>query len=183
MLFCTVEGCIKERRASGMCWMHYERVKKYGDPNGGGRNHGPIEDRFRTKFTPAGEHECWNWQGAKTGKGYGVIQEAGKGSRLLLAHRVSHEIHKGPVPDGLLVLHSCDNRLCVNPAHLSAGTQSQNILDAFARGRKVSGAKLSADQVKAIRVSAASHRALAAEYGCARSLVQRIKSGAARKDV
>jgi len=183
MLFCTVEGCTKEKRCAGMCWTHYERLKKYGDVNGGTRNHGPVKDRFLTKFVQGTGGECWNWSGARTSKGYGMIQEGGKGSKHLLAHRLSYEIHKGPIPDGMIVMHACDNRQCVNPAHLSAGTQSRNILDAFARGRKVNKPKLTPEQVQAIRASSASHRALAAEYGCARSLVHRIKCGAARKDV
>lgn len=55
---------------------------------------------------------------------------------MLLAHRVSYELHHGPIPQGALILHSCDNPGCVNPAHLRAGTQSENILEAFAKGRK-----------------------------------------------
>jgi hypothetical protein len=55
--------------------------------------------------------------------------------RHLLAHRFSYEMHVGPIPDGMMVLHSCDNSRCVNPAHLSIGTQTENMLDMHKRNR------------------------------------------------
>jgi hypothetical protein len=54
---------------------------------------------------------------------------------MVSAHRFSFEIHHGAIPDGLDVLHSCDNKPCVNPAHLRAGTPSENMREAYARGR------------------------------------------------
>ena len=82
---------------------------------------------------------CHTWTGAtlRPGHGrlpYGAVKVDGV---KRLAHIVSHEIHKGPVPDGLIVMHACDVAGCVNPAHLSAGTRSQNLRDAHARGRRV----------------------------------------------
>ena len=75
---------------------------------------------------------CWEWTAGRMTSGYGLVQTtAGR----LGAHRASWEIHRGPIPDGLMVLHSCDNKLCVNPAHLSLGTHRQNTIEAMERRR------------------------------------------------
>lgn len=78
---------------------------------------------------------CWEWTAARSADGYGVIGAGGRGGPLLRAHRVSYEIHNGPVPIGMYVCHHCDNPPCVRPDHLYAGTNQQNQLDAVKRGR------------------------------------------------
>lgn len=96
-----------------------------------------LEDRF---FTKVHKNEgCWNWSGATMPNGYGLIRSAGgRGGNTTLAHRVSYEIHSGSkIPNGLYVLHRCDNRRCVNPEHLFLGTQKDNIRDMIAKGRGV----------------------------------------------
>lgn len=75
---------------------------------------------------------CWNWTGA-TQRGYGVVRID---KAYLRAHRVAWEWANGvPVPDGLYILHDCDNRLCVRPDHLRAGTASDNTIDMMRKGR------------------------------------------------
>ena len=93
---------------------------------------------------------CWNWLQGKNGKGYGrisclVIDDNGEVKKSQqLAHRVSWLLHRGPIPKGegahgTVVMHTCDNPACVNPAHLRLGTQSDNVKDMVVKGRKVSG--------------------------------------------
>lgn len=77
---------------------------------------------------------CWNWIGASLPRGYGRFYFRGKPR---YAHRVSLELHGVEVPDGLNVLHACDNPRCVNPNHLSVGTQQDNMRDARDKGRIV----------------------------------------------
>lgn len=76
---------------------------------------------------------CWYWTGSLNMWGYGMI---GVSDKLKGAHRVSYELYKGKIPDGLFVLHSCDNRACVNPDHLRIGTQLDNLLEMQDKGRK-----------------------------------------------
>lgn len=99
-----------------------------------------IADRFwaRVKKAPKGSKGCWVWMGS-TNKGYGQIGCNGFSKRPLATHRVSWELHYGPIPKGKHVLHSCDNRPCVRPDHLFLGNQVINNADRKAKGRTAVG--------------------------------------------
>lgn len=89
----------------------------------------PLRSRFDAKVERTAS--CWLWRGM-TAHGYGYIWNDGKMHR---AHRVSYELHVGDVPSGMIVMHSCDVRNCVNPDHLSVGTLQDNARDCVAKGR------------------------------------------------
>lgn len=96
---------------------------------------------------------CHLWTGRLSG-GYGTICGGAKGP--LLAHRLAYEYAIGPIPDGLLVCHTCDNPPCVNPAHLFVGTNDDNMADMARKGRQAKGeksgmAKLTEEDVVNIR--------------------------------
>jgi hypothetical protein len=84
----------------------------------------PIESRFDKQYIPVTESGCWLWIGALDKEGYGVFGINGKQKR---AHRVSYEAHIGKIPDGLCLDHKCRVRCCVNPSHLEAVTNKENI--------------------------------------------------------
>ena len=103
----------------------------------------PIEERFKG-FLPSirGNGDCWVWMGPIHPNGYGTLgKRAGSTTRASheYAHRVSYEIHRGPIPAAHEVMHTCDNRPCVNPAHLMVGTHAENMTDMGNKGRAYRG--------------------------------------------
>lgn len=147
----------------------------------GGRNRIPIELRFWTKVDKRGPNGCWLWTATTNQKGYGRIRHNRK---LQSAHRVSYELCIGPVPDGLFVLHRCDNPRCVNPTHLFLGTNDENMADKASKGRQSRlhgdrnpNVKITAADAQAIKQSTATRRELARRYGVCEGHVSHIRAG------
>ena len=85
----------------------------------------PLAEKFEERVERGPHEACWLWRGSFYGNGYGRL---GHGPDVLLAHRVSYELHVGPIPDGLTIDHLCRVPACVNPAHLEAVTFRENVL-------------------------------------------------------
>jgi hypothetical protein len=145
--------------------------------------------RFMEKVRVGSPDECWLWTAARHSGGYGKFGAGGRFGKTLLSHRASYTIHKGQIPAGLFVCHSCDNRLCVNPAHLWLGTAKDNAADMMRKGRFVAydksgaqnpAAKITRDQAMEIRRRAIADErqaTIAADFGVSRNLVSEIKRG------
>lgn len=134
-------------------------------------------DRFWKYVDRSGD--CWIWTGSRSRRGYGQISVR---NTTMRAHRCAWELTNGPIPEGQLILHSCDNPPCCNPDHLSPGTHVENMRQMVERGRSMVGErhprlKLSNDQVTEIRerfAAGATQVSLAAEFGVRQGYVSKI---------
>lgn len=138
-----------------------------------------------------GADTCWMWTGKLNGGGYGRLEIAGKQQ---FAHRAAWEEANGPIPVGMCVCHRCDNRACVNPAHMFVGTIAENNADRDRKGRQCRGEvsrlrafrvarrKLTDEQVAEIRAAAVSRptHELAEQFGIHPTYVNQIASGRRR---
>jgi hypothetical protein len=131
-MHCSVSGCTSKNYGNGYCLKHYKRMKRHGSVELPKRIVSAI-DRYLSRVTKAAD--CWSWNGAKSGQGYGVIR-CSETNRNIFIHRLSYSHFNGPIPDGMNVLHKCDNPECSNPEHLFIGTQKDNVLDMMQKGRK-----------------------------------------------
>lgn len=130
---------------------------------------------------------CWLWRGSIMAQGYGHCSVRGF-KRPVRAHRRAWEIENGPIPEGLFVLHRCDNRLCVRPSHLFLGTHEENMADMCSKGRQARGegqhlAELTESDVLAIRASDLSSSALARRYGVTVPTIACVRQGVTWKHV
>lgn len=173
-----------ERPAIGrkLCKRHYYQLRKKG------RLHefpvlGP-EDVFDSRY--ARSDGCWNWKGTCNGYGYGIFLLPGE--KPMRAHRYAYERINGPIPEGLVVMHSCDNPACVNPAHLSIGTRDDNNQDKHRKGRhphgdthhrtRLSDAKVA--EIHAMLAAGFRQNRIAIEFGVDQSTISNIKTGKRR---
>lgn len=143
----------------------------------------PIEiARFWSRVTHSTDFQCWDWQGRKNDSGYGRYKSK-------MAHRVAYESVNGPIPDGMIIRHTCDNPSCCNPRHLIAGTHQQNSDDCVERGRQAKGtrngrARLTDAQVREIRSTQSETLAsLADRFGVSRATISYVRSGRSYKYV
>jgi hypothetical protein len=139
------------------------------------------EQRFWSQVdTSAGPDACWPWIGYIGIRGYGQIQVNGQ---PMPAHRYSLELAVGPLGPDKFACHACDNKSCCNPAHLFAGTPSENTQDMINKGRGIGGErhplhKLTLEQIAEIRAlyaaGGAPQHVIAAQYGVSQAIISKI---------
>ncbi len=127
---------------------------------------GTASERL-AELSVAEESGCIRFTGHLDGEGYGGIMVA---RVKYMAHRLSYSLNNGPIPDGYVVRHKCDNPSCINPEHLEVGTQADNIADKVSRGRQARGsgagrAILTEESVREIRSSPLKVSELSTLYG------------------
>jgi hypothetical protein len=134
--------------------------------------------RFEDFISPEPNSGCWLWAGGGDDNWGGYCRIIFGGGRKGV-HQFAYERCHGPIPSGLCVCHTCDVRCCVNPDHLFLGTSVENTADRDNKGRQARGekqhlAKLTAEQVQAIRTTAGSTRALGRQFGVSRHTIRDV---------
>lgn len=132
---------------------------------------------FEAMALPEPNSGCWLWTGYVNAWGYGHFNVRGA---IEKAHRVSYREFRGEIPDGYLILHSCDQPSCVNPDHLRIGTDVENASDKAKRRRVPT--KLTDSQVIAVREAGGRYRDIADQFGISAAWVCRIKGGQVRAE-
>lgn len=178
---CSIPDCLKpsgRRGEPAPCSMHRARIARHGNPSTRLKiaHTMTARDYLDAHVPHRPDGDCWVWTGPIDKNGYGVAnapRPSGKRGPAR-AHRVIYEALVGPIPDGKLLMHACDNPPCVNPAHLTPASDAENLADMARKGRSARGsrhraAKLTEAQVMEVRTKYATGRytlrVLAAEYG------------------
>lgn len=149
------------------------------------RKRRPFAELFWSHVARGEANSCWEWNGFRDAGGYGKVRRY-PDTKPVPASRASWEIHNGPIPGGLLVCHKCDNRACVNPAHLFLGTHKDNSQDMVRKGRHGRGGPMRkmTDALTAhalsLRDNGKSYRAIGREIGVSYHTVQRACAGNGR---
>lgn len=151
------------------------------------KNRTPMtnEQRFLARCQGTPVKGCWIWSGpVNSSSGYGMCSwyDAGLPHKFISAHVMSYRIYKGVVPQGAIVMHQCDNRLCVNPAHLELGTQKENMAHCIetrrvAHGERVGGALMTTEKVLELRArhsAGETGRSLSKAFGISEPTVSQI---------
>ena len=138
----------------------------------------PLFERLLAKAFPEPNSGCWLFTCYLNENGYGEISISTSKSRL--AHRVSYELHKGPIDVGGYVMHKCNNPCCINPDHLEVGTQADNMAHCvrtgrIARAERMPQTKINQDIADAICASHKSNTDLAQQYSISQALVHGIR--------
>lgn len=141
-----------------------------------------LADRIDVNSIPEPNSGCSLWLGTLSSTGYPHIKVKGQTRRV---NRLVWESRNGPIPEGLHVLHRCDNPACVNLDHLRIGTHQDNMNDKVAKGRQPFGdicsRKLTEAQVAKIKTDRRPQNIIAAAYGVSKPYISRIKSGKKRR--
>lgn len=143
-----------------------------------------LVERFHEKWILNPVNGCWEWTASLNGNGYGQIKRPGE-RRQYIASRLSYLIHYGAIPDGMFVLHTCDNRLCVKPSHLFLGTADDNAQDMKAKGRHTHGVtghshKINDDkarQIHKLKSEGVSQSEIGRIFGLSQSTIWKILTG------
>ena len=204
---CMAPGCNNypmsngERVSSGdltnlmYCRKHVRWIKANGNLTPPKYARGELEFRFWKHVDKRGDDECWEWKADVTRGGYGSLWNNDI-KRNVSAHRLSYEIHYGKIDKGMLVLHSCDNKKCVNPKHLRQGTVKENVHEAIDRGlrQKCSipkqfgeqnpKSKLTLEQVRFIRANPQlGHKEIADMWGLSPNCIRGVRIGRTWKGI
>lgn len=183
---CSVTDCGSPVKSKGMCKLHYQRSWRTGSATvSRPRLHLPIEQKFWLYVDKNSDSECWNWTGFKDKDGYGKIRI---GNTNRGAHRISWALHFGDMPEGVSVLHNCNNPSCVNPSHLRSGDHNENMIDRLNAGNypvneRHPGVKFSNEIVRKVRASTGTNEQISRLYGISESQVSNIRRGRQRPPV
>ena len=170
---CSVAGCDHKFFALGYCNKHYRRFKRYGDTESRAAKNMTDLQYFQSHTEPQSTG-CIHWVVDIRGSGYGYCK---RGGPVMLAHRWVYSLYYGDIPDGVVIRHKCDNRVCVNIDHLESGTKADNNRDTTVRERHAR-IKLSNQQILEIRdriSKGEKQRDLAKEYGVSEQHISGIK--------
>jgi hypothetical protein len=142
-----------------------------------------LDERFDEKWQPVPWSGCFVWTGAIYVKGRAAFRYRNK---VIGAYRYAFERENGPIPEGLWVLHRCDNPLCVNPCHLFLGTQLDNMRDCAQKKRTAWGErspmlKLSADDLSALLLDDRPQADIAKQYGVCQPYISKLKNSKERR--
>lgn len=135
--------------------------------------------RFWSRVEVRKRNQCWPWRYGSTKDGYGEYRIGDSSGDV--SSRVAYRIATGPIPNGMVVRHTCDNRLCCNPSHLVIGTHADNVADRVARGRSAKGEShgksvLNEMLVRVIRSSPLSDKYFADRLGVHEDTIRDVRS-------
>lgn len=193
---CVVPGCTRRFYARSLCQLHYDRARRDGTLASYAREISAptdsLDDRLRRIGWTATEAGCWEWRGARNPAGYGILaaglRSTSGNCRPLHASRAAYLAWNGPIPEGLFVLHKCDNPPCINPDHLFIGDARDNSRDMVEKGRSNYGTRnpvhrfsnADVSRVRQMRESGATYQQIGDALGMSRHHASLICRGLRR---